>query len=452
MGSKRCHRQRTQAALATLCCLALALRPDAAASLLVGGAPLSWRRHRAPRVLARAAEEAADFDIDWLALNSTEERTDAEPREGSRSLPVFLAADVFVPTDEVLLKVASPADCRLYENLLLAGGRLVLTSLQRADSVAAMGTLLYLEDLRDISKSTEGQAKYVAEHRAVGRGRLLGLRRLPKEEGGYLVGDVEVLEDTSPASSSPADELSGVLSELAALQQRSSGPRSFDAPAAELRSALVARPTPPDLEKFQGLWRGASGARIRLDGDEAVGLGKIKADGDEVVMTLTSGSVREFRATAEEVEEGQPATVLKWDDKDVWTRLAAPPPYSFLPFGAAGLLWRAIRRWRGSAAWRARALRGEAQFRSAASIAENLRGVPDQAAAEAAEWERTAGSVDAAAEGMRWEEILGPCQALLQAANYEGRLTCFRAVLAMEAAKLQLRLAVEEAKNDGSSS
>uniref|UniRef100_A0A7S4QI51 Uncharacterized protein n=1 Tax=Alexandrium monilatum TaxID=311494 RepID=A0A7S4QI51_9DINO len=418
------------------------------------------------------AEEAQELQRDddslqWLPLEGLSEEGEAAPSEElsppasrARTLPVFLANDVFMPAAQVSLKLASPAECRLYEDLLLAGGRLLLSTLRRDGpeaQAAAFGTLLYLEDLREVSGATDGAAKYVAEHRAVGRARLLQLeRRAAGSDAEHLVGKVELLEDKLQAAEPPSEALAPQLGELAALQKRAGGARQGEASAAELAAALAAPPPAPPLLPVQGLWRAASGVRVRVDGAAAVGLGRLEAEGDEVVLRFGSGGTREFRARAEGSEEaGSPAVALRWDDGDVWTRIASPPPYCFDPFGAAGALWRAARRWRELGAWRAEAKRGEARFRSAEAIAQSLEGSPSadpvarrRAEAEAAEaWQRAALGADAAAASMRWEEVLQPCQRLLEAETHAARLEAFRAILAVEAAKLQLRLALEESSS-----
>jgi len=355
----------------------------------------------------------------------------------------------------VLLNVRSPEDCRLYEGLLMEGRRLVVTFFHGPGpgQVAEYGTLLFLEDLRVVSEAVEGDVKYVAEHTAVGRVRLMGLVRYNTSEGGgSVLARTEVCVENGDDNPTLAQEtLASQLEQLTDLQQRA-GVGAGEATAAELNTSLFAKPLEPRLQPLQGLWRVASGVRVRVDGDMAVGLGRLQAEEDEFLMRLGRGGQREFRARCQEkAQNSSAAEVLQWSDGDTWTRIAAQPPYKFDAFGAAGLLWRAVRRWRELGDWRAEVRRGEARWRSAESIAQRLREASpaDSERMEedaVAEWQRAALGADTDAADMRMEEVLLPCQRLLQASSLHERLRIFGDMLAVEATKLRIRLALRPAE------
>lgn len=368
-------------------------------------------------------------------------------------LPFISSADVYLPGATVNLTIAASQDCSLYEDLLLDGGRLVVTSLQDRGQqrTALYGTLLFLEDLRDVNAASGGEMKYVAEHRAIGRVKLISMIS-GRGDGrcAYESVEVEIVPDADCSSdvSDSQDALKVQLQELAGLQNDSGGALPGDVSARELTSALLPLTLDPGLQSVQGLWRANAGVRIRIHGADAVGVGKLEVDGKDLVLELTSGrSAGEFRGRPDaDKQSDSTAEVLQWSDGDVWVRLARPPPYTFDRFGEVGAFWDAVYRWSRRGSWRTEVRRGEARLRSAEAIREGLEqqsdvGAPELEAAEA-EWLSAADGADADAEEMLWEEVLVPCQRVLQAPTHAACLRAFRSALAVEATRLRVRLAV----------
>ncbi|CAK0878572.1 unnamed protein product [Prorocentrum cordatum] len=378
---------------------------------------------------------------------------DGERKIGSgdtQVLPFISSTDVYLPGTAVNLSIAASQECCLYEDMLLGGGRLVVTSLQdRAQQRTALyGTLLFLEDLRDVQAASGGEVTYVAEHRAIGRVKLIDMIS-GRGDGrrAYQRVEVEVVldADTGTDVSDNRDAVMVELQELARLQGNSGGAMPGDVSAAELISTLLPVTLDPCLQAVQGLWRANAGVRIRIHGADAVGVGKLEVDGKDLVLQLTSGrSAGEFRGRSDSDDQsGNTAEVLQWSDGDVWVRLARPPPYTFDCFGENGAFWDAVFRWSRRGSWRTEVRRGEARLRSAEGIREGLTrqndvGAPDFEAAEA-EWLSAARGADADAEEMLWEEVLEPCQRILQAPTHAACLRAFRGAIAVEARGSQRR-------------
>lgn len=114
----------------------------------------------------------------WLELHM---EPDVEKSDGAEILPVFPLRTIEWPGNEVRLKVSEPAHVRLYQDLLMRGGRRLVAPFvalpEGNDSPAAarlfsVGAVLHLEELEEMTEKTGGQVKYIATHSVEGLARL----------------------------------------------------------------------------------------------------------------------------------------------------------------------------------------------------------------------------------------------------------------------------------------
>lgn len=376
----------------------------------------AFRTLRKRRPTGRAAADG----VLWLGQEDLE---DLKSTSQMSELPVLPVEDVYLPGAPVTLQVTDPLVCELYDNLLLSGGRYVATVLCSEDrrQMAAFGTLLYLEDFRQTA------GLHVAEHLACGRVRLKG--PMQTTEDGFVLPqrmEVELREDLDDSEAqTPATRLEPQLSQLERLRKK----RGI---TSGLKETLHLEPQlPRELQAVQGLWQVKSGLRVRIDRDQVVGLGKLELSDGRLVVKLE----KPFTASIEGSESM--AESLTWDDGDVWQRLAAPAPQHASAYQNA--LWRAARNWRSTGTLRAELRRGEARWKSAASMTQAGAERPwDPDSSSRDEWESAANAADSAARAEISEEVLRPCQQLLQAEVMAERLEIFRTMLQAEITRLQL--------------
>ena len=81
------------------------------------------------------------------------------------------------------------------------------------------------------------------------------------------------------------------------------------------QESLELETLPDALRCVQGLWRVKSGLRVRIDGDQAVGVGKLEVNDGRLLVQLDKPFMASIQGTAEIAE------TLTWDDGDVWQRL-----------------------------------------------------------------------------------------------------------------------------------
>lgn len=136
------------------------------------------------------------------------------PAEDATVMPVFPQKTIAWPGNTVELKIVEPGHRRMYEDLLLSGKRRILAPLARLPGTEpaapaeecrlhGMGSVLFLQELKEVSEQTGGAVKYVAKHTVTGRAnitRLLNPSALLKtnasaESVDYLQAEVVVMEE-----------------------------------------------------------------------------------------------------------------------------------------------------------------------------------------------------------------------------------------------------------------
>jgi len=115
-------------------------------------------------------------DSSWFELRVEPE---VEESDETEVMPVFPLRTIEWPGTDVQLKVGEPAHQKLYQELLLRGGRRIVAPFVLLPEgnvgparLFAVGAVLHLEELKDMTDKTGGQIKYVATHSIVGLARL----------------------------------------------------------------------------------------------------------------------------------------------------------------------------------------------------------------------------------------------------------------------------------------
>jgi len=130
------------------------------------------RRRRSALAPRRATATEDDQEIRWLPpLNP--QRPEAEPSEadGTMVLPLFpLGSIAYTPGSTQVLNIFEPRYRKMYSDILMSGGRRFVTTMVNPDepaTLAEVGVVLYLEDLKEVSEQTNDAVKYVCSHRVL---------------------------------------------------------------------------------------------------------------------------------------------------------------------------------------------------------------------------------------------------------------------------------------------
>jgi len=153
------------------------LRSVAACALYVvsGFAPLAAR---APVMTRRssASDINAPPEIQWLAKldplqPDSQPGPTANQENGTLVLPLFpLGAVAYTPGSTQVLNIFEPRYRKMYNDILMTGGRRFVTTMvnpDEGDELAAVGVVLYLEDLKEVSEQTNDAVKYVCSHKVL---------------------------------------------------------------------------------------------------------------------------------------------------------------------------------------------------------------------------------------------------------------------------------------------
>jgi len=223
--------------------------PPRSSAFVGGGSSFSYsqlrRQRQGVRSGARMQLGASGFGGHWLPVTADMEKVNAS--SNSTVLPLFPQRTIRWPGDDVELKVSDLSQQKLYQDLLLNGGREVVAPVMLPanndgdpDRLRVMATVLYLEELKDVSEESGGQVKYIAKHTAAGRVRLkkilnpAALLNSDPQSQEYLLAEVEHLTDdelanpTSPKEEDvleTAKELAETWEELRLLSERIEEPR-----------------------------------------------------------------------------------------------------------------------------------------------------------------------------------------------------------------------------------
>jgi len=197
---------------------------------------------------------SSEFQHSWLELS---EGPTLSPDSDAQVMPVFPLRTIEWPGTSVEIKVVDPACRRMYDDLLSSGRRYIVAPLSclptrggRPDAetppeerrLLSMGSVLMLEDLKDVSDQTDGAIKYLAKHTVVGRAnikRILNPSALFKSDlsnadVNYLKAEVELLPESrmEVVNASWVKDFVDIWEELRALSE------SLDEPRLESKSVI----------------------------------------------------------------------------------------------------------------------------------------------------------------------------------------------------------------------
>jgi len=172
--------------------------------------------------------------VDWLEVLD-QPSIDATP--GTTILPVFPLTAIEWPGSTAQLNIIDPAYRRMYDDILMSGARRFMVTFtkslpggrvryaempQEDRRLHAVGSVLYLDDLKEVSERTGGTVKYQAKHTVNGRARLLRLLNpsalFRTDSNGnkidYLRAEVEFLNDTALVDEARCSRNMGTLANL----------------------------------------------------------------------------------------------------------------------------------------------------------------------------------------------------------------------------------------------
>eukprot|EP00747_Dinoflagellata_sp_TGD_P209499 gnl/TRDRNA2_/TRDRNA2_82893_c0_seq2.p1 gnl/TRDRNA2_/TRDRNA2_82893_c0~~gnl/TRDRNA2_/TRDRNA2_82893_c0_seq2.p1 ORF type:complete len:455 (+),score=75.94 gnl/TRDRNA2_/TRDRNA2_82893_c0_seq2:53-1417(+) len=218
-----------------------------------------WTWHPTARPLVYPAAAAAADDKLPLTWVEVADVPDVEPSEDAQIMPVFPLNSIVWPGSDFSLNIIDPAYRRMYDDILLSGsrrfvvpwspcapgfprGRIRFKEIPEEErSLHAVGVVLYLEDLREVSGETNDKVKYQAKHRTVGRARITrllnpsALFRTNKDgfKIDYLRAEVKLYEedldkDDIALPDNLAGELADVWKDLVAVAANMSQPILLD--------------------------------------------------------------------------------------------------------------------------------------------------------------------------------------------------------------------------------
>lgn len=149
------------------------------AAFQIIGAKLIQRRDVAFLGASASAGDDEDLDIStapdirWLPPINPARGRDLKPSNepGTMVLPLFpLGAVAYTPGSTQVLNIFEKRYRQMYSDILLSGGRRFVTTMVNPDAegeLAEVGVVLYLEDLKEVSKATNDAVKYVAQHKVL---------------------------------------------------------------------------------------------------------------------------------------------------------------------------------------------------------------------------------------------------------------------------------------------
>lgn len=166
--------------------------------------PVSTDNHAAQSVQSAQPGQPAVQVVDpgtevrWLPIVDPT-LADAKPRENATVMPLFPLSQTHLPYTSNTLLIFEPRYRAMYNDILFSGARRFLVCNVDAETkrLAEVGTIFYLEELKEVSEQTQDRAKYVGSHKAIGRAKLLKVLN-PKNAVSretYLRAEVEELVD-----------------------------------------------------------------------------------------------------------------------------------------------------------------------------------------------------------------------------------------------------------------
>ena len=117
--------------------------------------------------------EAVASQVRWhTVIDPTEE--DSEPSDGATVMPLFPLGVTYLPFTTTVLNIFEPRYRAMYNAILLNGSKRFCVAAIDPDTgrVAEVGTMFYLDDLKEVSQQTDDRVKFVCTHSVKERVRI----------------------------------------------------------------------------------------------------------------------------------------------------------------------------------------------------------------------------------------------------------------------------------------
>lgn len=238
-------------------------------------APPLIRRPRCPRTCAVAASSSSSSPASALQWLQVADLPAQEASPHAVVMPVFPLSAIEWPGSIVDLNIIDPAYRRMYDDILSSGARRFLVPFTRSlpggrvryaempeedRRLHAIGSVLFLEDLREVSDITGDAVKYVTRHSVRGRARMLRLLNpsalFKTDSNGnkidYLRAEVELLDTIQADAADIEDPTMGTeASEILSHELRQLGEVAQAVNEPRLKGLEM---EPPSLA-LMGTWR-----------------------------------------------------------------------------------------------------------------------------------------------------------------------------------------------------
>lgn len=155
--------------------------------------------------------------MDWVCLseNSASPSVHLESQSKLRTLPVMpIDYGVHLPSQNHKLVIGEHRYQSMYDDIILSGSRRFVVTWNRGNRLAKVGVVFHLDDLK-VSVQADGTTRYVAQHSACERARIVSLEDplALESESQYLRAKVEFLDscDVSLPAAVAAEQSSSHL-------------------------------------------------------------------------------------------------------------------------------------------------------------------------------------------------------------------------------------------------
>jgi len=153
--------------------------------------------------------EIDEMEPEWLPMIDPK-AGDLEPSPNSTVLPLFpLGSFVYTPHSEHRLNIFEPRYRALYNDILFSGSRrFAVCSMDPVDGrFAAVASVFYLKDLKEVSAATNDAVKYICDHEVIGRIRIKKILnpKVWEDRSTYLKIEAEYLEDKEEPEDSTSE-------------------------------------------------------------------------------------------------------------------------------------------------------------------------------------------------------------------------------------------------------
>jgi Lon protease-like protein len=162
-------------------------------------------------------EDDAAEGVRWLPELDPSE-PEAEPSAGATVMPLFPLGVTYLPFGTEVLNIFEPRYRAMYNDIILTGARrfLVCSVDKETGRFAEVGSIFYLDNLKEVSEQTKDRVKYVGTHNVIGRAKIKKVLNpaMASTRESYLRAEVEELVDKPQETGAAETELGEAFDEL----------------------------------------------------------------------------------------------------------------------------------------------------------------------------------------------------------------------------------------------